>query len=43
VVDSTTITATVGAAATTGAGNRTVLVTNPDNGKASCVGCFRVS
>jgi hypothetical protein len=43
VVDATTITATVTVAATTGAGNRTVLVTNPDLGKGACTGCFKVS
>jgi len=43
VVDANTITATVTVAATTGAGNRTVLVTNPDLGKGTCTGCFKVS
>jgi hypothetical protein len=43
VVDATTITATVSVAAGTGAGTRTVLVTNPDFGKGACAGCFRVS
>jgi hypothetical protein len=42
VVDANTITATVSVAANTGAGNRTVLVTNPDFGKGTCGGCFRV-
>jgi hypothetical protein len=43
VVDANTITATVSVAAGTGAGNRTVLVTNADFGKGTCGGCFRVS
>jgi hypothetical protein len=43
VVDATTITATVTVAVGTGLGNRTVLVTNPDYGRAACAGCFRVS
>jgi Invasin, domain 3/Quinohemoprotein amine dehydrogenase, alpha subunit domain III/IPT/TIG domain len=43
VVDAGTITATVTVAATTGTGNRTVLVTDPDLGKGTCTGCFKVS
>jgi hypothetical protein len=43
VVDGSTITATVSVSATTGAGSRTVLVTNPDYGKGSCAGCFAVT
>ena len=43
VVDANTITATVSVAATTGTGTRTVLVTNPDFGKGTCGGCFRVA
>jgi hypothetical protein len=43
VVDDTTITATVSVSASTGTGTRTVLVTNPDFGKGTCAGCFRVS
>jgi hypothetical protein len=43
VVDGSTITATVSISATTGAGSRTVLVTNADYGKGSCAGCFAVT
>jgi hypothetical protein len=43
VVDANTITATVVVAGTTGTGSRTVLVTNPDLGKGSYAGGFRVS
>ena len=43
VVDPSTITATVVVVSATGTGNRTVVVTNPDFGKGSCVGCAKVS
>jgi adenine/guanine phosphoribosyltransferase-like PRPP-binding protein len=43
VVDQATITATVAVSATTGTGNRTLVVTNPDFGKGTCVGCARVT
>jgi hypothetical protein len=43
VVDANTITATVSIAPTTGAGSRTVLVTNPDLGKATLSGGFTVT
>jgi hypothetical protein len=43
VVDGSTITATVSVSAATGAGSRTVLVTNPDYGKGSCAGGFAVT
>jgi hypothetical protein len=42
VTDANTITATVSVAATTGTGNRTVVVTNPDFGKGTCTTCLRV-
>jgi hypothetical protein len=29
--------------ATTGTGNRTLLVTNPDHGKGTCTGCAKVT
>jgi invasin-like protein/quinohemoprotein amine dehydrogenase alpha subunit-like protein/IPT/TIG domain-containing protein len=43
VVDAATITATVAVSATTGTGNRTLVVTNPDFGKGTCSGCAKVS
>ena len=43
VVDTQTITATVVVSATTGTGNRTLVVTNPDYGKGTCLGCAKVT
>jgi hypothetical protein len=43
VVDTATITATVAVSATTGTGNRTLVVTNPNFGKGTCPACARVT
>jgi hypothetical protein len=43
VVDQATITATMAVSATTGTGNRTLVVTNPDFGKGTCTGCAKVT